>query len=176
MLQLRADAVVVGLALVGFVFPLVAPDVAPRDARETLGTLEPAIPSAQDDFDQDLQATSSSALAFIPNSQVTINNGTSTRNVVVTFSAEARVTDPPDLFILAFSVDGGACTFGGPVAFTMTNNAGAFPQEARTAVHILSIGAGSHTIRPCWRKADDGDGLGTIQVFRRSLTAEGRTK
>ncbi len=176
--QLRAYAAVVGLALGGFMFPMIAPYAAPGDAatRETMRTLEPAIPGAQDDFDQDFQATSSNALAFIPNSQVTIDNGTSTRNVVVTFSAEAQVTDPPDVFILAFSVDGGACTVGGPVSFTITKNAGIFPQDTRTAMHILSIGPGSHTIRPCWRRSDDGDGVGNVQVLRRSLTAEGRTK
>ena len=118
------------------------------------------------------QTTTSISFVNIPMSQVTIDNGTSTRNVVVTFSAEARVSDLGDTFMLGFSVDSGFCVLGeGPNSFTQSTLL-----EARTAAHVVPVGADVHTIRPCWAVNADGDGAQAIEVDFRSLIAEGRTK
>ncbi len=168
--QLRAYAVVVGLALGGFMFPMIAPATAPKDPA-TRERTEMPIPSSQRDVEFNSSSTASTGFAAIPNSQVTIDNGTSTRNVVITLSADARVSDSPDIFLLGFRVDGGLCTGAGPQRFARSTLL-----ETRTAVHVLSIGSGVHTIQPCWAKFDDGDGLGSIDVIERTLIAEGRTR
>jgi hypothetical protein len=122
--------------------------------------------------DFDVQSTTSTSFVNIPNSVVTIDNGTSTRTVVVTFSAVSQVGDPGDIFVLAFRIDNSLfCTAtGGPLSF-----AGSTDVETRTAVHVLTVGPGTHTIRPCWRLNSDGT-INPISVSSRSLIAEGRTR
>ena len=151
--------------------PARGPEPATGETVEAAG--EPtAIPGSQRDVEiGDFQSTTFTTFVNIPNSQVTIDNGTSTRNVVVTFSADAHVTDPGDIFQLGFRIDSGSCDAGGPSAFTASTLF-----ETRTAVNVFTIGPGTHTIRPCWGVFADGDGAQAIELNRRSLIAEGRTK
>lgn len=127
---------------------------------------EPLIPTGQRDVDTDLQITMSTSYLTIPNSSVTINNGTSQRRVVVTFSAEAAAVGAA--MGIAFKVDNGSCLVGtGPQ--TLIGSSGF---EARTVVHVITIGPGTHTIRPCFKSSSGG----LVEVEFRTLTAEGRTQ
>jgi hypothetical protein len=176
MLQIRAfgPGFVLGLVTVGALVAEPARESGSGWTGEAAGELG-ALPASQLDFDTDVASTISQSFVNMPNSQVTINNGTSTRNVVVTFSAEARVLDTDglrDSFVLAFRIDSNlACTAGGPQVFTNS-----IAVETHTAVHVFSIGPGTHTIRPCWRVLPDDDSGQSIQVFSRTLIAEGRTR
>jgi hypothetical protein len=144
--------------------PARGPELGTGGPGEAPGGLT-AIPATQRDFDSGVQSTAFTTFVNIPNSVVTPDNGASTRQVVVTFSADAGVTDAGDFLILAFRLDNSlVCSAGGPVDFTGKT----FPAETRTAVHVFSLGPGSHTIRPCWRVAADGDGAQIVSVFSRT--------
>jgi hypothetical protein len=149
--------------------PAAEPETGPTD--EAAGELA-AIPASQEDVDSVAVITNSTSLVNIPNSVVTINNGSSSRKVVVTFSAEIIFMDDGDSSMLGFRIDGGSCVFGGPQIFSR----GTFATDTHTVVHVFTIGTGTHTIRPCWAVIPDGDGAQFISVGRRSLVAEGRTQ
>ena len=127
-----------------------------------------AIPTTQRDVEVGEVVTSSSTFVLVPNSSVTINNGSSARNVVVTFSAEARVVAGG--IELGYDLDGAGCfKQAGPTAFSAN---AADDYEAATAVHVIPLGPGVHTIRPCFRSPNS-----TAVLLRdRVLIAEGRTK
>jgi hypothetical protein len=175
MSQLRGITPACLLALVMIGSPLIdAAEAQDAASRETI-IVEPDIPGGQRDVDSDLQSTNSIGFVVIPGSRVTIDNGSSTRQVVVTFSAESLVSDFNDVFQLVFAIDGAFCDrSGGPELFDVHNFTGRF--ATRTAAHVFKLGPGIHSIRPCWSMLDDGDGIGDISVWFRSLTAEGRTK
>ncbi|HEY7461068.1 MAG TPA: hypothetical protein VIC59_04260 [Gemmatimonadota bacterium] len=127
-----------------------------------------AIPTTQRDVEVGEVVTSSPTFVLVPNSSVTIDNGSSARKVVVTFSAEARVTGGS--IELGYSLDGAACfKQAGPTAFS-ANEAGDY--EAATAVHVIPLGSGVHTIRPCFRSLH----ADLVRLRDRVLIAEGRTK
>jgi hypothetical protein len=174
MRQLRGIwACLLALSVIGS--PLLNGADAQEATRRRAIPVEPDIPSGQRDVDSDFQSTTSTGFVIIPGSRVTINNGSSTRQVVVTFSSESRVSDFNDTFQLVFNIDGAGCNgSGGPEIFDVHNFTGNF--ATRTAAHVFTLGPGTHDIRPCWSKFDDGDGIGDIAVWFRSLTAEGRTK
>jgi hypothetical protein len=167
MLQVQAYAPGFLLGLVTVAALAVKPAGGPEPGTGELA----AIPGSQQDVDFPVANTTSTVSVDIPSSVVTINNGTSTRNVVVTFSADVHVSDAGDVFVLGFRVDAGSCSFQGPFLFTRST-----VQDTRTVVHVLSIGPGTHTIKPCWHVAPDGDGAQFISVTTRSLIAEGRTR
>jgi hypothetical protein len=153
------------------VTPARGPEPGTRAAGEAVGA-PAAIPGSQEDMDGNAEQSNSTSFVDIPNSVVTINNGTSTRNVVVTFSAETLLLDPGDAFLLAFRIDSGSCVVRGPQVFSE----GIAGVQTRTAVHLFTIGPGTHSIRPCWAVLPDGDGAQFIVVNFRTLTAEGRTR
>jgi hypothetical protein len=173
MLQLHAYAPGFLLGLVTVAALAVKPAAEPgtRATGEAAGELA-AIPASQEDVDSVAVVTNSTSLVNIPNSVVTINNGTSSRKVVVTFSAEVAFQDAGDAFLLGFRIDSRSCAFGGPQIFSQST----FVVDTRTAVHVFSVGSGTHTIRPCWAVIPDGGGAQDISVARRSLIAEGRTQ
>lgn len=171
MLQVHAHAPGFLLGLVTVAALVAAPVGGPEpEADEAAGGLG-AIPSSQLSVLSTTASTSSTLFVDIASSVVTINNGMNTRNVVITFSAEGNVTDVGDSFILGTRVDSGSCTSLYSGAFTRSTL-----REIRTAVFVQSIGPGTHTIRPCWRVSPDGDGAQFIQVFGRTLIAEGTTR
>jgi hypothetical protein len=139
-----------------------------RQALEPEALEAVAIPTAQRDVEVGEVVTSSPTFVFVPNSSVTINNGSSARKVVVTFSAEARVLGGG--MELGYDLDGAGCfKQAGPTAFSAN---AADDYEAATAVHVIPLGSGVHTIRPCFRSPNS-----TAVLLRdRVLIAEGRTK
>jgi hypothetical protein len=141
-------------------------------AQDVLGGL-PDVPASQKDVDFNVVSFNNPFYVVIPNTSVMIDNGTSARNVIVTFSADARVTDTNggDLLLYAVSVDGGACFIAGP-----QNLAWSTSWDAHTIVYVPSLASGVHTIRPCLRILPDSDGAQIAEVGFRSLTVEGRTK
>ncbi|HEY7460325.1 MAG TPA: hypothetical protein VIC59_00435 [Gemmatimonadota bacterium] len=129
----------------------------------------PPIPTTQRDVETGDAFTNSVPFVPVLNSSVTINNGSSARKVVVTFSAEARV-DPGTGMELGYSLDGGGCfKQAGPTAFSA--NQTAF-YAVFTAVHVIPLGSGVHTIQACYRSASGN----RVFLKDRTLIAEGRTK
>jgi hypothetical protein len=131
-----------------------------------------AIPTAQRDVEVgSIVMTSSTSFVLVPNSSVTINNGSSARNVVVTFSAEAHVNGPGVRMDLGYSLDGAGCFIqAGPTEFS-ANNVGQF--AVSTAVHVIPLGSGVHRIQACFRS---NSSLRFVELKDRMLIAEGRTK
>lgn len=130
---------------------------------------EPLIAATQQDFETGLVQTTSTSFVPVPNTSVTINNGSRARNVVVTFSAEALGNGFTTLE-LGYSLDGAGCfqQAGGPTDFSASQtNFG-----AATAVHVIPLGTGAHTIQACFR-SDTGN---FVYLKDRTLIAEGRTK
>jgi hypothetical protein len=132
----------------------------------------PDIPAGQRDVDLNIQTTFASPTPVpIPGSAVSINNGTTTRNVIVTFSSDAIVGDIGDLLFYSVSVDGGGCFVSGPQALADRTTF-----DSHTLVSVFSLGPGVHTIQPCFRVVPDGDGNQGGSVGFRALTVEGRTR
>jgi hypothetical protein len=128
-----------------------------------------AIPTAQRDVEVGLVSTNSTSFVLVPNSSVTVDNGSSARKVVVTFSAEAAVASG-NLMFLGYSLDGAGCfEQAGPTVFALGH--GEFATS--TAVHVIPLGSGVHTIRACFKSANPSL-VASLRV--RVLIAEGRTK
>ena len=128
---------------------------------------EPPIPNSQRDVEVGQVSTSSTGFVLVPNTAVTIDNGSSARNVVVTFSAEAATEGNAGLD-LGYDLDGAGCfKQAGPTAFQT-----GIIFETSTAVHVIPLGRGVHTIRACFRS---NNGL-AVFLRDRALIAEGRTK
>jgi hypothetical protein len=132
---------------------------------------EPLIPTAQRNVQTGVVSTISAGFELVDNSSVTIDNGSSARKVVVTFSAEALVEDPGNVIELGYSLDGAGCfKQAGPTAFS--NNASTF-FAVSTAVHVIPLGSGVHTIQACYRSVGSPR---KVFLNDRTLIAEGRTK
>jgi hypothetical protein len=170
MLQLHAFGPGFLLALVTMAGLVAAPIGGPEPETDEGARGLGAIPSNQVSVSTSVVSTSSTLFVNL-GAPVTIDNGTSTRNVVITYSAEVRVSDVGDVFVLGTRVDSGPCSALGSGAFARSTLT-----EIRTAVFVRSIGAGTHTIQPCFRVSPDGDGAQVIQSFVRTLIVEGRTK
>ncbi len=107
--------------------------------------------------------TSSNSDVFIPNLEVTVNNGFLPRNCIITLSAEASIDNAVDAEGLqigyAFDSDDPSDCQGigvGPTVFIV----GESIQQARTIVGVKKLGPGFHTIRPCFavfNTSDPGD-------------------
>jgi len=106
------------------------------------------------------------AFAPVPFTQVSIAT-TSPRFLLVQFSAEVRNVAAGGRVDVRYSVNGGACSIFGPEFFS-ANAGGNF--ETHTNVSVISVGAGTFTIRPCAREVVN-DGF----LFFRTLTVEGYT-
>lgn len=99
---------------------------------------------------------------------VNVNNGFFSRNCIVTLSADASAHEG-DRLEIAYSFDGGACVFSGPLAFHLAESGSL---ETHTAVTVVKLGKGVHTIQPCFRvQKIDGDG-GGISFGQRCLIVE----
>ena len=133
-----------------------------------------AIPNAQEDVDLDEQPFGAN-FVVVPNSVVTINNGTQTRRVLIQFSAESALEDPDgvDQMELGYSFNGQGCfEQRGPLRF-----ASRWEFATHTAIHVPILGPGTWTIQPCIRiNNGDGDGHNSGVLGARTLTAEVLTK
>ena len=139
-----------------------------RQALEPSALEAVAIPNAQRDVEVGEVVTGSPTFVLVPNSSVTIDNGSSARKVVVTFSAEAAVASG-NLMFLGCDLDGAGCfEQAGPTAFALGH--GEFATS--TAVHVIPLGSGVHTIQACYRSASGN----RVFLKDRTLIAEGRTK
>jgi hypothetical protein len=134
-----------------------------------------AIPPGQRDIDFDEVNTTSPTFVPVPNSIVTVNNGSTPANCILHFSANTTVT-PNDQVIFGYAVDLGVCSAtGGPDFFHYSEGQELY--ETRTAVHVRAIPAGIHTITPCFAVADrDLDGIAQVFFEFRALTVECRTR
>ena len=116
----------------------------------SVGGLAWAIPNSQQDCSGG-GSTSSTDFEFIPDMQVTVNNGFFKRNCIVTFSSEATTDSTNGLITIVYAVDStdpSSCTtagFSGPEFFYRGTL-----QEGRTIVSVGELGPGFHTIRPCF--------------------------
>ena len=124
------------------------------------------ITAAQFDCDYGLLGIPAGMGILDPNLLVTINNGTVSRNVIIQFSTEAVVSQPGGRIDLKYSIDGGSCMVIGPLYFACDTE-----YNTRTAIGVIKLGAGVHTIVPCYFTWDPA-----AAVWYRCLTAEGRTK
>lgn len=100
---------------------------------------------------------------------VKINNGTSARNVILQFSADAGVDDTAEIRF-GYSIDGGPITFYGPQ--NLANHTQYW--ETRNNLSVARIAAGIHTIQAWWRVS----GVAGMAAFMddRCLTAEKSTQ
>ena len=137
------------------------PDLSANTAR---------IPNNARDCDFSLDSyPAGGAFAPDPDILLTVNNGTDPRNVIIQYSAEARVTTAGGRLDLRWSVDGAAPIITGPEFFT-----GDTLISTRTQISVVSLSAGVHTLRPFLRYSGPAGSSGAI--FFRCGTAEGRTK
>lgn len=141
--------------------------------------LAQAIPSNQGDCDSGSVTITSDSFSFVPGSVVTVDNGTVSRTVIITFSATATILqdedqtgyEPPGVgtIHLAYSIDGGACTSVGPTAFYSGRSDDGIGAATSTNVSVRTLGSGIHTIRPCFRPTGNNE-VGSISG--RCLTVE----
>lgn len=136
-----------------------------------------AIPNGQADVDTDMVFVNTAFFRPIPNSVVSINNGSVTRKVILQFSADISVSssngaqDRVDLGY-AFTQKAGAQCFeqAGPLVFARN-----ILTETRTAIHVPTLGPGTWTIQPCMRVRDTAGRAGNATLQVRTLTAEKMT-
>jgi hypothetical protein len=143
----------------GLVIPLLQTAYAQQSGRKTL---TPLISGGQKACSTSPVSTTTSA----PLETVSINNGTVSRNVIVQFSAETSV-DPGATMGLDYKIDGGSPIAIGPYFFSTDVG-----YQTRTAIGVIKLGPGTHTIQP----VINAGGGGTVYVYYRCLTAEGQTK
>jgi hypothetical protein len=124
--------------------------------------------------------TTSTSFVLVPGSSVTVNNGTTARNCVIQFSAEARNDEVGDGVAVALAIGGStvgasACSgTGGPGLFHFAE---AMDFETHTAVFVRPVASGISTIRACFILWDANEnGLGTAILANRTLTVECRTQ
>lgn len=116
-------------------------------------------------------STSSSTHTIVPDTSVTVDNGPKSRECIITFSTEV-LTSFGDRAEIAYSIDNDVCQIIGPAFF----HHGAGGAEAVTQMGVGTIGAGTHTIAPCFRAVDlNGSGASTTFFFRH-MTVECRTQ
>ena len=96
---------------------------------------------------------------------VTVNNGTTAKNVILQFAADAGVDDKAEIR-LGYSVDGGPVEHFGPQNFANHTQY----WETRYNLSVATIGAGVHTIVPFWRISGIPSAQGVMDD--RCLTAE----
>lgn len=100
---------------------------------------------------------------------VSINNGTSPRNVVLQFNADTGVETDAEVR-LGYSIDNGPVQFYGPQNFANHTQY----WETRSNLSVATIGAGVHTIKPYWRVSGAAGKSATMDD--RCFVAEGQTK
>ena len=140
-----------------------------RQALEPEALEAVALPNTQRDVEVGGVSTSSTTFGFVPNSSITIDNGSSARNVVVTFSAQAKV-GLGGWLELGYDLDGAGCFEQAGPTFFSANHEDIL--AVSTAVHVIPLGRGVHTVRPCFRSPTGHLGIPRVRV----LIAEGRTK
>jgi len=138
-----------------------------------------AILPNQFDVESNLVFTSSESFVLVPGSSVTVNNGTTARNCVIQFSADAAVSLLGEGVLVGLAIGGsgvGASTCssaGGPEFFHIRSGF----QETQTAVFVRNIPSGTSTIKACFRVFDVGPDRGAIAFLDdRTLTVECRTQ
>lgn len=141
-----------------------------------LPSITEAIPANQRDIDLTVFETNVAALAIVPNTSVTVNNGSSARQCIIQFSAEFS-TEPGDNVRARPIVDSTNilnCTVAGPES-VYTADTDRF--ETRTLNWVRQVGTGMHTVRACI-VTDDANNNGTRRTFVafRTLTVECRTQ
>lgn len=88
--------------------------------------------------------------------------------MVITFSAEALVGAGATMR-LGYSLDGAGCfPQAGPTFFSSSS-----PVAVSTAIHVIPLGSGAHTIQACFSAAQAGT---MVRLLTRTLIAEGQTK
>lgn len=107
--------------------------------------------------------------APIAGMSVKVNNGTSARNVILQFSADAGVDVDAEIR-LGYSIDGGPIKFFGPQ--NLANHTQYW--ETRNNMSVAPIAAGTHTIKAYWRVS--GAAGKTAIMDDRCLTAEKSTQ
>jgi hypothetical protein len=134
-----------------------------------------AIPPLQFDFDDAFAVTTSATLSPVPDSEVTVDNGDNAAFCVVQFSANVSAT-PFDEVSLGYAVDARPCTLElqGPDRFYVSE--GSSLDDTRTAVHVIPLNVGIHTIRPCFRIFDIGRNGAQVFLGSRTLTVECRSR
>ncbi|MCI0453450.1 MAG: hypothetical protein L0Y68_00465 [Candidatus Dadabacteria bacterium] len=102
---------------------------------------------------------------------VTVSNLFFPHDCVVTLSGDAGADGPndPDTLLIGYSIDGGSCQFIGPISFVREEKS----LETHTAITVIELGPGKHTIQPCFRVENQGT-IGGIS--RRCLIVECRTR
>ncbi|HEX3035914.1 MAG TPA: hypothetical protein VHT73_12440 [Thermodesulfobacteriota bacterium] len=137
----------------------------------SFGQIAQAINASQRDCSFSSRGFNSTSYIVDPDISVSVNNGTSTRNCILTYSSEVGAT-PGDQVSVAYKVDGVACTVNGPEYFHIGNTSSQF--ETHTNVTVRTLGPGAHTIIPCLRFNDLGGGGNGTVIFR-CMTVECRT-
>jgi hypothetical protein len=137
-----------------------------------------AIPNAQEDCEVGVVGTTSNSFVLVPNSAVTVDNGTTGRNCIIQFSTEV-FTSGNSATRLRYTIDStnpASCIPIGPGDNFFSLPTGAFG-STRTAIGTTVLGPGSHTIRPCFNAVDFGEpGVEQSTFGPRCLVVECRTQ
>lgn len=141
-----------------------------------LGTTAQAVPASQrscsvtpDNYNNLHTIYSDSGWQPVNGIAVSINNGTSARNVILQFSADTGVDADAEVR-LGYSIDDGPVRFFGPQNFANHQQY----WETRSNLSVASIGPGVHTIRPYWRVSGSPGKSATMDD--RCLVVEGQSK
>ena len=134
-----------------------------------------AIPAAQEDCDSAGVSTTSNSFVLVPNTAVTVNNGTVSRLCTIQFSAEVytSINAATDLRYTTDSTNPTSCEAIGPEQFSLATGCCAV---TRTAIGTRTLGPGSHTLRPCFNAVDLGGGGEESTFGRRCLIVQCQTQ
>jgi hypothetical protein len=153
-------------------------------ATVVLGTCLPptaqAIPPNQRDVDfASFNQSAITTYQIIPNTSVTVNNGSTARHCIIQFSTEisAETVDRVRIHPIFDSTNANPtnCVLAGPEdVYTSATHAAI---ETRTVNWIRQLGAGTHTVRVCAQTLDlNLSGTASTNFHYRTLTIECRTQ
>jgi hypothetical protein len=137
-----------------------------------------AIPAAQEDCDSGVVSTTSNSFVLVPNTAVTVNNGTVSRLCTIQFSTEVFTSNnsATRLRYTINSTNPASCIAIGPGDNFFSLGTGCCGLT-RTAIGTRTLGPGSQTIRPCFNAVDFGEpGVEQSTFGRRCLIVECQTQ
>jgi hypothetical protein len=139
-----------------------------------------AIPSNQRDVEfGTFNQTTLNTFQIVPNTSVTVNNGSSARHCIIQFSTEVRTerADSVRMHPIFDSTNANLtnCVLAGPE--DVYTSASDLALETRTVNWVRQLGAGTHTVRVCAMTLDQNSSTtATTRLFFRTLTIECRTQ
>lgn len=126
-----------------------------------------AIPNSQHVCQQVVASANNTSMVHVPIADdffVNVHNGFIPRDCIVTLSMETVAGETT--LRISYAIDGGSCSQQiGPEAIASDEDHAA----THTAVVVIELGPGLHTIQPCFGSSDEGK---VVRISDRCLIAE----